>query len=125
MVPGVAGRPGQAAGPGVPLEDGAAQPKLTEYPDLLAIRFQDLIDRAGKKRAQEAIEDLLTHAEGILMADPDDWGTAIVETDEVQMLIADATDEILEPVAPLDPKTRVQLQGRAEQASLRQILALI
>lgn len=110
---------------GVPLMDGETVPSVTGYPDLLAIRYQDLIDRAGKKRAREAIEDLLTHAEEVLMADPENWGAAIVETDEVQILIADVTDEILEPMAPLDPKTQVQLQEEVGQASLRQILALI
>lgn len=118
--------PGKRLALGVPLEDGAAQPKLTEYPDLLAIRFQDLIDRAGKKRAREAIEDLLASAENVLTADdPDAWGELIVETDQVQMLIADATDELLEPPEPLDPETRAELTRAAERAKLREILALI
>lgn len=126
VVPGVAGRPGQPAGPGVPLEDGETQPDMMEYPDLLAIRYQDLIDRAGKKRAREAIENLLASAENVLTADdPDAWGEMIVETDQVRMLIADARDELLEPPAPLDPETLAELTRAASRAKLREILALI
>lgn len=111
---------------GVPLEDGATQPDIMEYPDLLAIRIQDLIDRAGKRRAREAIEDLLTSAENVLTTDdPDAWGEMIVETDQVQALIADATDELLEPPAPLDPETLAELTRAAGRAKLREILALI
>ncbi len=124
--PVLPGNPGKRLALGVPLEDGATQPDIMEYPDLLAIRIQDLIDRAGKRRAREAIEDLLTSAENVLTTDdPDAWGWMIVETDQVRMLIADATDELLEPPAPMDPETLADLTRAAERAKLREILALI
>ncbi len=110
---------------GVQLCRDEERPALGEYRDRLSMRYQALIDRAGRTRARRAIEDLLGSAENVLMGDFDSWGELMVESGDLELLAGEAWTEIWEEAPMLDEETRSALERKARAASLRLLLASV
>lgn len=120
--PNLADAPEKRLAAGVRAEQA---PDLEAYKDLLASRYQTLVNQMPEAEARAAIEDLLPHGTQVTSQPKADWGAAIVETDEVDLLAGAVMLELLDQEKPLDPAEARRLQEQSQEANLTDLLSMI